>query len=171
MLIKRIVSFAAVAAFTIAMCSPAVAQEPEKLNVLGTPMVLKIDGQKTGGAMAVVEETYPPGHGAPQHVHAKEDELFYIIEGQFRLWRGDEALDVSPGDVAFLPRSVPHTYQNVGSEPGRLLTTITPAGFEGFFRAVSRQNLTPKDMEQLQALAKEYGLEILGPHPDAAGEQ
>jgi hypothetical protein len=81
MLIKRIVSFAAVAAFTIAMCSPAVAQEPEKLNVLGTPMVLKIDGQKTGGAMAVVEETYPPGHGAPQHVHAKEDELFYIIEG------------------------------------------------------------------------------------------
>ena len=90
-----------------------------------------------------------------------------MIDGEFRIWRGDEMLEVGPGAVAFLTRNVPHTYQNVGSEPGRLLVTITPAVFECFFRAVSSRNLSPKDMQELEAVAKEYGLQFLGPPPGA----
>src|SRR3712207_8056587 len=102
---KATVSFAAVAAFTIALSCPALAQEPEKLSVLGTEMLLKADGQKTGGAVAVVEATVPPGHGPPKHVHSREDESFYIVDGQFRIWHGDEVMEVGPGEVAFMPRN------------------------------------------------------------------
>jgi mannose-6-phosphate isomerase-like protein (cupin superfamily) len=145
------------------------AEEPERLNVLGTDIVLKTDGRRTNGAMAVAESLVKLGGGPPKHVHAKEDEMFYILEGQTRIWRGDEVLDVSTGAVAFLPRNVPHTYLNTGTAPGRFLVTITPAGFEGFFREVSRRELSvPTDMQELDALAKEYGLQFLGPPPQSA---
>ncbi len=162
----RMLSFAAVAGLTSLLCFPAAAQESEKLNVLGTEMVIKADGESTGGAMAVVEATVPAKHGPPLHMHSREDELFYVIDGQFRIWHGDEEMEVSSGEVAFLPRNMRHTYQNIGDQAGRLLVTITPAGFEGFFRAVSERKLSaPEDMEELQALAKEYGLEFVGPPP------
>ena len=149
--------------------TPLMAEEPEKLNVLGTEILLKTDGKRTNGAMAVAESVVKPGGGPPKHVHAKEDEMFYVLEGQFRVWRGDEVLDVSTGAVAFLPRNVPHTYQNTGTAPGRLLVTITPAGLEGFFREVSKRELSvPKDMQELDTLANEYGLQFLGPPPQAA---
>jgi mannose-6-phosphate isomerase-like protein (cupin superfamily) len=143
------------------------AEEPEKLNVLGTEIQLKTDGKRANGAMAVAESLVKPG-APPKHVHAKEDEMFYVLEGQFRIWRGDEVLDASTGAVAFLPRNVPHTYQNTGTARDRLLVTITLAGFEGFFREVSRRELSaPKDMQELDTLAKEYGLQFLGPPPQA----
>jgi quercetin dioxygenase-like cupin family protein len=150
------------------MSQGSATEAPEKLTVLGSEITVKTDGARTGGAMAVVETAVPPGYGPPKHVHAKEDEMFYILEGQFRLWRGDETLEAGPGTVAFLPRNVPHTYQNVGSSPGRLLVTITPAGFEGFFREVSKRGLSaPKDMDEINAVADEYGLKFVGPPPPA----
>jgi len=157
---------AALATFTLGLPSALAAEELEKLNVLGTETIVKVDGRKTGGAMAVVETTVRPGDGPPKHVHTKEDELFYILDGQFRIWRGEEILDVGAGAVAFLPKNVPHTYKNIGTGPGRLLTTITPAGFEGFFREVSKRGLSaPKDMQELTTLANQYGLQFLGPPP------
>lgn len=165
---RFLLSTAALAA-TIFTTPLVAAEEPEKLNVLGTEMVLKADGSKTNGAMAAVEARVKPGGGPPKHVHAKEDEMFYVLEGQFKIWRGDEALDAGTGAVVFLPRNVPHTYQNTGSEPGRLLVMITPAGFEGFFREVSRRELSaPKDMQELETVAKQYGLQFLGPPPQAS---
>jgi len=129
-------------------------------------MLLKPHGEMTGGAMAVVEATVPAGHGPPKHVHSREDESFYVIEGRFRLWHGDDLMEVGPGEVAYMPKDVPHTYQNIGSEPGRLLVTIIPAGFEGFFRDVSQRGLSaPEDMQELNALAGKYGLQFLGPPP------
>ena len=165
-MLAKVMSLAAAAAVTFGLTGAARAQEPEKLNVLGTEMVLKIDGRKTGGAMAVVESTVKPGEGPPMHVHSKEDEVFYVLDGRFRFWWGDEVLEAGPGAVAFLPRGVRHTYKNVGPGAGRLLLTITPAGFEGFFREVSKRGLSvPKDMQELTTLANEYGLQFLGPPP------
>ena len=157
-------AFAAMAAFCT--MQTAAAEAPERLNVFGTEMTVKVDGAKTGGSLAVVEATVPPGSGPPKHVHSKEDETFYVVEGQFRLWHGDKTMDIGPGAVAFMPRNHPHTYQNVGSSPGRLLVTITPAGFEGFFREASKRALSPAtDMQGINALAEQYGLKFVGPPP------
>ena len=168
MLAKMAPGFATAAMLAFGMTGSARAQEPERLNVLGTEMVIRVDGEKTGGAMAVVEATVPPGHGPPLHIHSREDELFYIIDGQVRIWHDKEFMEVSSGAVEFLPRNMAHTYKNVGTEPARMLVTITPAAFLGFFREVSAGNLTaPEDMAELQAVAAKYGLEFLGPPPAA----
>ncbi len=92
----------------------------------------------------------------------------YVIDGQFKIWRGDEVLDVGRGGIAFLPRGVPHTYQNIGASPGRLLTVITPGGFEGFFRDVSTRRLSvPEHLKEITETAEKYGLAIVGPPPGA----
>ena len=154
------------AAFAMMVSAAPLAAAEEKLNVLGTDIVIKVDGKATNGALAVVEATVKPGDGPPRHVHSKEDETFYVLEGQFRVWHGDHMMEAGPGMTVFMPRNMQHTYQNSGTGPGRLLVTITPAGFEGFFREVSKRGLSaPKDMQELNAVAKEYGLQFVGPPP------
>lgn len=166
MLSKNKVIFTIVTVCIAGLYWPAAGQEPEKLRVLGLDMTIKIDGQKTGGAMTVLDTIVPPGGGPPMHIHSREDELFYVIEGRFKFWHGDHAMEIDPGGVVFLPRNGRHTYQNVGTSPGRLLTIITPAGFEGFFREVAKRDLSvPKDIKELNVVANEYGLQFLGPPP------
>ena len=158
---------AAIIAGWLAGVLPSVATEqPEKLDVLGIQITIKVDGEKTGGAMSVIEGLVPPGGGPPMHIHSREDELFHVIEGRFRFWHGDHVMELEPGAVVFLPRSGRHTYQNIGATPGRLFTVITPAGFEGFFREVAKRGLSvPKDMPELTAIAQQYGLQFVGPPP------
>ncbi|TDQ33871.1 cupin domain-containing protein [Phyllobacterium brassicacearum] len=88
---------------------------------------------------AVIEEIVPPGVAAPLHRHGREDEISYVIEGTFRIWRGDEVLDMGPGGVALLRRHQVHSFKNIGTAPGRLLTVILPAGFERFFKVVAER--------------------------------
>ena len=116
---------------------------------------------------AVIEEIVPPGVGAPLHRHSREDEISYVIEGSFRIWRGDEVIDVGTGGVALLPRGQAHTFQNIGEGTGRLLTVIVPAGFERFFEVVAERDLGANDDDQVAAVAVEFGLDLLGPTPDA----
>jgi quercetin dioxygenase-like cupin family protein len=144
----------------------SIAAEPANLNVLGTEMIVTIDSRDTNGTISAVETVVEPGDGPPLHVHTREDELFYILEGNFRVWRGDDVLDVGAGAYAFLPRNVPHTFQNIDNGPSRLLVVITPGGFENFFKEVSDRRLAvPDDMAALTKLAADFGLEFVGPPP------
>lgn len=148
-------------AWMTGFASPGANAEAERLNVLGIEITIKTDGQKTGGAMALVEAVVPPGGGPPLHIHSREDELFYVLEGKFKFWHGETEMVLDAGDSTFLHRNGRHTYQNVGATPGRLLTVISPAGFEDFFREVSKRRLSaPKDMNELNALASTYGLNL-----------
>jgi quercetin dioxygenase-like cupin family protein len=159
---NRFRSLAAVFALATSY-SFAVAAE-EKLNVFGTEIIVKVDGSKTGGTMTVVESVVPPASGPPRHVHSREDETFYVISGRFKLAHGEHEMEAGPGQVIFMPRNVTHTYKNISGEPARLLVTITPAGFEGFFREVSKRQLSPpKDMKEINAVAEKYGLKFVGP--------
>ena len=143
-------------------------------NALGADRVLEVFGETViirrdpAGALvdaAVIEEIVPPGVAAPLHRHGMEDEISYVIEGTFRIWRGDEVLDVGPGGIALLPRHQAHTFKNIGTGPGRLLTVIQPAGFERFFEVVAERHLGDEDMDEITTVAAEFGLEILGPPP------
>ncbi|MGD9509706.1 MAG: cupin domain-containing protein [Geminicoccaceae bacterium] len=136
-----------------------------RLEVFGETLIIRRDPAGQSMNVAVVEEIVPPGVGAPLHRHSREDEIFYVIEGSFRIWRGEEVLDAGPGGVALLPRDQIHTFKNIGAAPGRLLTVIVPAGFERFFEAIVDRGLADGDDGQIAALAAEFGLEILGPTP------
>jgi quercetin dioxygenase-like cupin family protein len=132
------------------------------LIALGERVTLKLTGEDTEGASALVEISTPPQVGPPLHVHQREDETVYVLEGMFEIRVGGRMIPAPPGTCVFLPRDIPHNYTNVGYRTGRLLVTITPAGFETFFEELSRFSPgAPPDREQLVALGRTYGLDVL----------
>jgi quercetin dioxygenase-like cupin family protein len=132
--------------------------------------VIRATGADTGGQMTIVEMTEPPGTEAPLHVHHREDEAFFILEGSATLQVGDETFEVSAGDYAFGPRDIPHKY-TVGEEGCRMLFLCTPGGnFENVVREMSvpaaSRTLPPPtdeepDMERIAAVAEANGCELL----------
>lgn len=146
--------------------SEATQSKDRVLEVFGETVILRRDPLGASRISSVMEEIVPPGVAGPWHRHSREDEVSYVIDGQFRIWRGDEVFDLGPGGVALLPRGQAHTFQNVGRSTGRLLTVITPAGLERFFEEVAERGFGEDEPEAVAALAAEYGVEILGPPPE-----
>jgi len=104
------------------------------------------------------------------HVHHREDESFYVLEGQLRLQCGDETFVAEAGSYIFLPRDVPHSFRVEGDTPARMLTIETPGGGERFFvdagRPVEGEGLpdaAPVDVELLRRVGNAYGAEVVGP--------
>jgi len=134
------------------------------VNILGTAMFIRVHGRDTGGSVAVVETHDLPGGGPPPHLHHREDETFQILEGEYEFTVAGKTILAKQGDTLFAPRGIPHTYRYAGKTPGRLMTVITPAGFEGFFEEIGA--MTPQqqqDIPRLLEIGKKYGLEILPP--------
>lgn len=98
----------------------------------------------TNGAFSLFESTLVPGTEPPPHVHSREDELFYVLEGEFDVYVGEEVFNGKTGDCIFLPRFKPHTFI-IRSPRLRLLILFAPAGVEEAFRSMSSpaQNLEP----------------------------
>ncbi|MEZ5078677.1 MAG: quercetin 2,3-dioxygenase [Solirubrobacterales bacterium] len=153
--------------------SPIVAGpgEGEALWFMDFLATIKSTAESTGGAVAVIEHLAARGAGSPLHVHSREDEWFYVIEGELTFWVGGATSVAPAGSFVFGPKGVPHTFM-VGSERARFLLVTEPAGFEGFMRAgsVPAERLEippaptePPDIAAMGALAAEYGIEILGP--------
>lgn len=148
--------------------------EGEALWWAGGLAVVKADSVQTGGRMALIEVTEPPGAEAPLHVHHKEDEGFWILDGNVTFEVGGEKFDASAGDFAFGPRGVPHRY-TVGPEGCRLLFILTPGGFENLVRLMSEpalsRTLPPADkpdsgddgpdMAEMMSVIGDYGIEML----------
>ena len=120
----------------------------------------------TDGVLGAVEVASPGGAAPPLHVHRREDEVFYILEGEYSIYVGDEVIAGAPGTWVWGPRDVPHGYQ-VHSPLGRHLSLTVPAGFEAFFEEVAGVATPSADprtaMSQLVAVAARYGVELLGP--------
>lgn len=108
----------------------------ERLEFGEVTVVVRASAESTGGAFTVIEEV-PPLADTPLHIHAREDELFYILEGEHVVQCGEREFRLGPGGVAFLPRGVPHSQRRVVPGEGRLLVLASPAGLEGFFRELA----------------------------------
>jgi mannose-6-phosphate isomerase-like protein (cupin superfamily) len=99
-------------------------------------MLVRATAESTGGAFTLIEEL-PPLVDTPRHVHARDDELFYILDGEHVFEVGDREFRVGPGGMVFAPRGIPHSQRRVEPGVGRLLVMTTPAGLDGFFRELS----------------------------------
>jgi len=126
---------------------------------------IRATSRETGGQLAIIEQVCEPGVASPYHVHHREDEQFYVLEGQLRFASEGRSWTAGPGTFAFLPRGIPHAFEVVGDTPARFLLMVTPGGFEDFVAKLSEPAASPPDMEKVMALAPGYGLEILGPTP------
>ena len=147
------------------------AGEGEALWFLGILATIKSSAATTNGRVAVIEHLAPQGSGSPLHVHRREDEWFYVIEGELTFWVGGAVTVAPAGSFVYGPRDIPHTF-TVTSERARFLLVTEPAGFEDFLRAlaVPARELTlppasiqPPDPETMMAAAALHGIEILGP--------
>ncbi|MBI2927549.1 MAG: cupin domain-containing protein [Verrucomicrobia bacterium] len=134
------------------------------VTVIGHPITIKIHGHDTGGAFAVVETADPLGGGPPPHIHHREDETFYVLEGEYELMCGGQTHRMGKGATALLPRDVPHAYKCLSAGGGHLLVTLTPAGFERFFEEVGALSAAEQqDIPRVIAIGQKYGLEFLPP--------
>ena len=136
---------------------------------LGGLAVIKASAADTGGLMSIIDVTNPPHDEAPLHVHHREDEAFWILEGSATFEVGGQTIEAGVGDYLFGPRGVPHRF-SVGPEGCRMLFIMTPGGFEELVIAMSEparsRTLPPPteepDWERVAAIAEAHGCELLG---------
>lgn len=132
------------------------------LSVVGDPLVVKLKSEDTRGSHAAVIVCASPGGGPPLHVHRREDETFYVLEGELEFTIGSQLQRANPGTLLFGPRNVPHTYRGVAPAMSKMLVVITPGGFEKFFQEVNDLSAEgPPSMEAMTGLGQKYGLEFL----------
>jgi quercetin dioxygenase-like cupin family protein len=132
------------------------------LDVLGTTTRILLDGKQTHGAFALVEVIGRPGDCIPPHVHHREEETFHVVEGELELWYAGHLVRLRAGDTFFAPRNIPHSPKFIGGGHGRVLVTLTPAGFERAFRELD--SLAAQGTVAPEAAAKileGYGCEFL----------
>ena len=135
-----------------------------KFNVLGHSVTSVLAKQNTDGNYYVFEVVTPPGHGIPPHVHDREDELIYVLEGEFGIMLGDKQFKANAGDEIFFPRHIPHAFQNTGSKAGKTLWTVVPGGnFEEFFEKLGALPAGEPDMKVVAEIFAAYGMKILIP--------
>jgi quercetin dioxygenase-like cupin family protein len=135
------------------------------LNIFGGVIWIKLAGGDTDGSYAITEGTTPPTGGPPLHRHSREDESFYVLEGEFVFEADGKLHEAGPGCSIFLPRHTAHLFQNVGKTVGRLLSVVQPAGLEDFFTETdaATRGMKEADPSIVLPIFQKYGLELLGP--------
>ena len=146
--------------------------EGRTIAVTGDVYRFLATAEDTDGRYAQWEAIVPPGGGPPPHVHSRENEGFYILEGKITFRIGEEKVVATAGMFANMPVGVPHSFKNEGETTARMLLTVAPAGLEGMFfeiGAAVEQGATTapppsrEEIEKLFKLAPSYGIEILAP--------
>ncbi len=138
------------------------------LNALS---IVRLSGQQTGGSFALIEETLPAGRATPYHLHHKEDETFYVLEGELTFVGESKRIRGVAGATIFLPRGQAHGFR--ADTAAKILILTTPAGFDEFVAeagepapALELPEPREPDIARLTKLAAKYSIEILGPLPD-----
>jgi mannose-6-phosphate isomerase-like protein (cupin superfamily) len=143
----------------------------KSLWVLGEYLTYKIPSQRTGGAYSLFKVATHPRAGPPPHVQHREDEFFYVLEGEFEFLSGEETLRVGVGSLLYVPKGTLHAHKNVSEGVGRMLMSQTPGGlYEHFFEAVGKEAVDDDggpfvfahqpDVGRVVEVAAEYGIEI-----------
>jgi len=146
--------------------------EGRTVSVVGDIYRFLAVGEDTDGRYAVWEAIVPPGGGPPPHVHSREEESFYMLEGEIAFQAGEERFVATAGMFANMPVGCPHCFKNESGQPARMLISVAPAGLEKMFLEVGQPvaaGTTPPppskaEIEKMMAVAPRYGIEIRLPH-------
>src|SRR5215472_15343504 len=112
---------------------PSAGREP--FWFLGGQARILLSGAATDNALALMEFSDPGGHAPPHHVHENEEEVWFVLDGEVTFFVGDRRHDLNPGQVAYGPRGIPHSYLVRSPEGARMAVLFTPACIEEYFRA------------------------------------
>jgi quercetin dioxygenase-like cupin family protein len=147
------------------------AGEGDAIWMAGDTYTLKATAESTGGSLALLEASIPPGCGPPPHTHGSEDEAFYMLAGTLEISAGADTILARSGDFVFMPRDTPHRFKNTGIDAARALILFAPAGFERFFElagAAARpgEQAPPPDdnhLTRVVEIASRHGVHIHTP--------
>ena len=135
----------------------------EKTQIGGTsPNDIKVSSKDTDGNLTIFEYTGNEKGGPPLHVHANQDEVFFIIEGEYLFQVGEDKHHLKAGDTIFLPRAVPHTFAQL-TEKGKTFFLFQPSGkMEDFFRTMGALN-GPPNPAQGAKIFEDHDMQVVGP--------
>lgn len=147
--------------------------EGKTMWMVGTDLIIfKATTETTGGSYALFDSLVLPGGGPPPHIHHREDESFYVLEGEFEFLDRDRWIKAGAGSFVHVPKGTLHTLKNSGEEVGRLLTLVVPAGLDKFFEEAGTPGTDvsspppppgPEDIEKMLMSAERYGIEFPPP--------
>lgn len=129
----------------------------------GGPLTFKVRSEQTNGALTAFENVIAPGDGPPFHVHAHEDEAWYVVDGVLRFRLADDIRLAQRGSFVFVPRGVAHCFQNAGEAPARVLVLFTPSGMERFFDRFAALPAGAVGSDAFRSIGAETGMDVLGP--------
>ncbi|HSV19165.1 MAG TPA: cupin domain-containing protein [Casimicrobiaceae bacterium] len=131
--------------------------EGEGVQLAGQPLVFLVTGKSTKHT-SMFDWTVAPGFSTGLHVHAVQEETFYVLEGECEWQIGDERVTAGPGAYVFIPPGVPHSISNAGSSPARMLMTVSPPGHEHYFEELAELvgAGTPPDPKRIAELRGRY---------------
>ncbi|MFO1095215.1 MAG: quercetin 2,3-dioxygenase [Planctomycetaceae bacterium] len=146
--------------------------EGRTIGLVGDVYRFLATGAETGGRYALFEACIPPGGGPPPHIHSREEESFYVLDGEVTFQVDNQRVVAKVGMFASVPIGCPHSFRNESGHPARMLITVAPAGLDDFFLEVGRPlppnsvaapPPTADDITRLVEVAPRYGITILPP--------
>jgi quercetin dioxygenase-like cupin family protein len=154
---------------TVTLKSPS---EGRTIAVVGDVYRFLATGEETDGKYAMFEALVLPGGGPPPHTHSREEESFYVLEGEITFQVGEKRIVASAGTFANMPVGTPHSFKNESGKPARMIISVAPAGLEKMFfevgvpvpqGATSAAPPKKEEIEKLLTIAPKYGVKILVP--------
>jgi mannose-6-phosphate isomerase-like protein (cupin superfamily) len=131
------------------------------------PWQILAGGERTAGTVIFGQADLPPRTSGPGlHLHSREDEAIYVVEGVMTFVVGERRFEAGAGQLVWLPRDLPHTFANLSDAPARTFGVATPAGLEGMFAEQAEYFASlqgPPDPERLREIGDRYGVQSLGP--------
>jgi mannose-6-phosphate isomerase-like protein (cupin superfamily) len=151
--------------------------EGQARRIAGAQLITrKVSSEQTGGAYSLFEIAVEPKGASQPHIQHREDESFYVLEGQFEFLIEGASIETGPGSLIYVPKGHLHAFNNVGTADGRILVGQTPGGVHERFveeagkpvateEAASEATEQPPEVESLAVIGAEYGVEIVSPPP------
>lgn len=138
-----------------------------EVTALGSTYHFKTDGAHVADAYSLMEEEFW-AETTPLHAHHDAEESFYVLEGRVEVWSDGVTSEASKGAFIVVPRGTPHALRRLSADPVRMLTIVSPPGFERVFAAVAAigEEELLADPERLASVAAEYGTHVLGDYPE-----
>lgn len=134
--------------------------EGHRIQVLGDQVTIKVASAESPNGQAIVSVEVPPGSGTPCVTHAKEEEVYYLVEGELLMHTPTEKHLLQPGDMVHLPPLTPHGYRNPGDRPARFLAWTVGGPMDRFFVTMAeRVHKLPQDLEAMQSVLSEFGVQ------------
>jgi len=153
------------------MPHPPVLRQPNEgqtVAIVGDVYRFMATGDDTDGKYAMFEAVVRPGGGPPPHIHSREEESFYVLEGEITFQVGDDRIVAKAGTFANMPVGSLHSFTNATDKLARMIVSVAPAGLEKMFLEVGQpvafgQQAPPPskaEIDKLLAVAPRYGIEI-----------